>query len=95
MDQLGNKVEARFQLIKSVEQFPLNWLAWEKLASLCDDVDMVREISENESIRNHWIVSFFQVEAYNHLHENSKAFEILERIEASGEFTNVCFKIFH
>jgi hypothetical protein len=90
--ELGNCIEARKQLIKSVELFPLNWAAWEQLALLCENVDSVEDIISKIKLQNHWIISFFRVEALNQLHATSKAFEALERIEASGEFPFVSLR---
>jgi hypothetical protein len=86
LSELGNTIDAQKQLIKSVESFPLNWSAWEQLALLCENMDMINEITGKIRISNHWIISFFQVEALNQLHATFKAFEVLEAIQSSGEF---------
>jgi tetratricopeptide (TPR) repeat protein len=61
--------EARAALVRAVNANPLIWSAWSDLAALCAEKDVVEALPLND----HWMVSFFRVQALLELQENDGA----------------------
>ncbi len=87
LKEVGNDDESRSVLIESVNKTPLNWSAWECLASQIDNIETLN----NLLLPTHWMSQFFLAYIYSTLNIHEQ-YQIMEKIdEIQNDFNNSSF----
>eukprot|EP01029_Cantina_marsupialis_P019279 TRINITY_DN44809_c0_g1_i1.p1 TRINITY_DN44809_c0_g1~~TRINITY_DN44809_c0_g1_i1.p1 ORF type:complete len:540 (+),score=114.56 TRINITY_DN44809_c0_g1_i1:120-1739(+) len=67
---------AKDALVRSVNQFPVNWSAWIELGNVCK----TREEIDKLSLNDHWMKLFFWSKSCLHFHDNEAALEVYAKL---------------